>query len=144
MSISISDFETKNIVLPLPPKSLSANAEHAVYARFMRYLRCVPNSKVEIKVLSAVQFTADILDYSDAQVAKILVDLGLRAARLAFPAEFLAYADSALMRERYEVGGPNEHLMALQSHWADVGEDQFAGMKRQYSMLDAEGLFARS
>ncbi len=143
MSIYPTDFKTDNIVFPLPPKSLSADTEHAVYARFMRYLRCVPNSRVEIKVLSAIQFTADILDYSDAQVSKILVDLGLRAARMAFPAEFLDYADNALMRQRHEVGGPNSQLMGLQSHWANIGEDPFAGVKRQYSLLD-EGCYVGS
>ena len=137
MTLLMQDIHDSDIItFPLPPEDLSADAEQAVYARFMRYLRCVPNSRVEIKVLSAIQFTGDILDYNDAQVAKILVDLGLRAPRIAFPAEFLAYRDSALMRDRHEVGAPNRALLALQSHWANIGEDPFAGAKRQYSLLD--------
>ena len=135
--------QSERILLPMPPKpeTLDCQAEHAVYAQFMRYLRCVPNSRVDIKILSSIQFTADILNYSDAHVAKLLVDLGLRAPRMAFPACFLSYADGALMRDRHDIYGPNEALLSLQIHWARVGEDQFAGVKRQYSLLD-EAIYA--
>src|SRR5690606_29181979 len=51
--------------------------ETEIFARFMRHMRNVPNSRTEIKVLSSIQFTADMMDMSDALVAKILVDMGL-------------------------------------------------------------------
>lgn len=129
--------KTQNVNYPLPPE-IQDNKDMDVYARFMRYLRHVPNSRAEIKVLSAIQFTADMLDYSDAHVGKLLVELGLRAPRMAFPAEFLAYADQALMRNGWDVGGPSPALEELQAFWADIGEDRFAGFKRDYPLL-AEG-----
>ena len=56
--------EEHRIALPLPPSSTASNAEEMdVYARFMRHLRHVPNNRMEIKILSAIQFTADMLDY---------------------------------------------------------------------------------
>lgn len=126
---------TERVTLPLPSSSLSNMTDQAVYARFMRYLRLVPNSRMEIKVLSAIQFTADMLDHSDAHVAKILVDLGLRAPRRAFPACFLEYADQALKRDRYDAGGPNAQLLDLLEHWDQVGEDTLS--IRQYCLIDA-------
>lgn len=132
-----------NIILPLPPEqSDDLKFEMAIYARFMRYLRHVPNRRPEIKVLSAIQFTADMLDASDAHVGKVLVDLGLRAPRMAFPAEFLDYADSSFGRTDWAVGAPNNALQSLQNFWFKIGEDPFAGVKRQYSLLDEE-IFAQ-
>lgn len=131
-----SHVNGKNITLPLPPEGAYDASEMDVYARFMRHLRHVPSSRLEIKVLSAIQFTADMMGHSDAHIAKLLVDLGLRAPRMAFPADFLEYADNALMREDWEVGAPSRGLSELQTYWAQIGEDQFAAFKRQYSLLD--------
>lgn len=125
----------QSVILPLPPE-LQEDGDMKVYARFMRYLRHVPNSRMEIKVLSAIQFTADILDCSDAHVAKLLVDLGLRAPRMAFPAEFLAFADQSLVRNEWDVGGPSKGMVALQTHWNEIGEDKFAAFKREYPLLE--------
>ena len=105
------------VVLPLPPQISCAGDDMEIYGRFMRYLRHVPNSRVDIKILSAIQFTADMMNYSDAQVAKILVDMGLLAPRMAFPADFLTYADAALMRSGWVVGGPTAGLINLKNHW---------------------------
>lgn len=128
-------------LLPLPPNTLSFDRDDAavnmeIYARFMQHLRRVPNSRMEIKILSAIQFTADMMDYTDAQVAKVLVDLGLRAPRAAMPADFLSFADAALMRSRWDVGGPNEALLALKDHWDRTGEDKFAAFRGAYSLVN--------
>lgn len=120
----------KNIILPTPPQPLSEKEDSTVYDRFLNHVRHVPNSRLEIKILSAIQFTADMLDHSDAHVAKILVDLGLRAPRMAFPVDFLSYIDNALMRSGWEVGGPTESLLELKSHWDQTGEDRFAAFRR--------------
>lgn len=125
------------VKLPLPPE-LQQSGEMKVYARFMRYLRHVPNSRMEIKVLSAIQFTADILDHSDAHVAKVLVDLGLRGPRMAFPAEFLNFADKALLRSGWEVGGPSKGILELKAYWDRIGEDKFSVLTGEYPLL-AEG-----
>lgn len=123
------------LVLPLPPQDPAMTEEMEIYARFFRHLRHVPHSRMDIKILSSIQFTADFLDHSDAHVAKILVDLGLRAPRMAFPADFLRFADDSLMRSGWEVGGPSAALMALNHFWDISGEDKFAGFKRDYSLL---------
>lgn len=122
--------------LPLPPPDLAMQKdEMAIYARFMRHLRHVPNSRMEIKILSAIQFTADMLYHSDAHVAKVLVELGLRGPRLAFPADFLSYIDQALMRSEWDVGGPTEAMKDLKAFWDNIGEDKFGSVKAGYDLL---------
>jgi hypothetical protein len=118
-----------NVVLPLPPLSAQADAEREIYARFMRHLRNVPNSCLQIKVLSAIQFTADMLDIGDSLVAKTLVDCGLRAPRKAFPSDYLQFIDRALMRSGWEVGGPSASAAELKNHWDKIGEDKFAAVR---------------
>jgi hypothetical protein len=135
-TVANSNSNHFGVVLPLPPQLGTGADDMALYARFMRHLRLVPNSRMEIKVLSAIQFTADMLDHSDAHVAKLLVDLGLRAPRMAFPADFLKYADTALMRSDWDVGAPTHGLLALKEYWDRTGEDKFAAFKSEYSLLD--------
>ncbi len=122
------------MVLPLPPTEKEATSEMEIYARFMRHLRMVPNSRAEIKILSAIQFTADMTDVGDALIAKTLVDLGLRAPRRAFPASYLDHVDRSLMRSGWEVGGPSASTLALKEHWDGIGEDPFAAFRREYSL----------
>lgn len=117
------------VVLPLPPED-QAPTDMDIYARFMRHLRNVPNSRMEIKILSAIQFTADMLDIGDALVAKTLVDCGLRAPRQSFPAEYLEFIDKSLLRSGWEVGGPSASAAELKAHWDKIGEDKFAPFRR--------------
>jgi len=125
----------ERIVLPLPPAAVEeARFEMEVYARFMSHLRQVPNSRMEIKILSAIHFTADIMDTSDALVSKTLADLGLRAPRKSFPVTFLDFVDKSTMRSAWELGTPPVSVVALKQHWDRIGEDRFAGvMPRHYS-----------
>lgn len=118
---------TERIVLPLPP-SLGDDSkfEMEVYARFMRHLREVPNSRMEIKIFSAIQFTADMMDHGDALIAKLLVDMGLRAPRKAFPITFLDFADKASTRTIWNGGSIPPSVSALKEHWHQIGEDRFA------------------
>lgn len=120
----------ERIALPLPPHMADEyRDEMEIYARFMRHLRHVPNNRMEIKILSAIQFTADMLDYSDAHIAKLLVELGLRAPRMAFPADFLSYADQALMRRGMETGSPSQGIRQLKEFWDMIGESKLSGFK---------------
>lgn len=132
-----TEFISSGVELPIPREN-EDDASMEIYARFMRHLRHVPNNRGAIKVLSAIQFTADMIDYSDANVAKVLVDMGLRAPRLAFSADFLEFADQALMRSGWDVGGPNTALVELRQHWDRLGEEKFTALTRRYSILDEQ------
>lgn len=118
-------FQNHNVVLPIPPDAVPAmRNEMEIYARFMRHLRDVPTRRMEIKILSAIQFTADIMDRSDAEIARALVELGLRAPRLSFPAEFLKHADMTLSRKAWEIGAPSAAMRDLHDLWQKTGESQ--------------------
>ena len=127
--------------LPMPPKRQDGIAME-VYARFMGHLRQVPHRRQEIKILAAIQFTACMVDYTDAQIAKMLVDMGLRVGRDGLPADYLVFADACLMRSGWVVGGPNTALMALKAHWDEIGEDTFAPFHQEYAY--AQGVSASS
>ncbi|NCT40314.1 MAG: hypothetical protein GW778_01455 [Alphaproteobacteria bacterium] len=126
---------SNRIELPLPP-SKDQYVEMDVYARFMQHLRRVPHNRMEIKILSAIQFTADMMGYTDAQISKMLVDMGLRVGRVGLPMEYLDFADASLMRSGWEVGGPTASLAALKGHWDEIGEDKFAAFRREYALVD--------
>lgn len=111
--------------LPLPPGPAKP-AEMEIYARFMRHLRHVPSEQMDIKVLSAIQFTADLLDLKDDLVSKVLVDLGLRIKRSAFPKAYLDFADQSLMRKGWELGGPVASTIQINRFWEAIGESRFA------------------
>lgn len=136
MKHHITETKASNTVLPLPPEQLKQAEELDLYVRFMRHLRHVPSSRTEIKILSAIQFTADMTCNSDAHVAKTLVDMGLRAPRVAFPADFLKFADASLMRSGWEVGGPTKALGELKAFWDQIGEDKFERFKGEYPLVD--------
>ena len=134
---------TERIALPLPPPpGTEARFEMEVYARFMRHLRHVPNSRMEIKILAAIQFTADMMDASDALVAKTLADLGLRAPRKAYPVSFLDFADKAVSRSIWDNGPPPACVLALRDHWDRIGEDRFSILARDRYPVYSEGVYA--
>lgn len=123
-SASHCAIPSTSVYLPTSFTTDFSGMEEMMIDRFMQYLVHVPNRRVEIKILSAIQFTADMLDCSDAHVSKTLVDHGLRAARMAFPMEFLTYVDQALTRSEWEVGGPNRALLELKAYWDKSGESR--------------------
>jgi hypothetical protein len=134
--------ESERIALPLPPMpGEEARFEMEVYARFMRHLRHVPNSRMEIKILASIQFTADMMDTSDALVAKTLSDLGLRAPRKAFPVTFLDFVDKSTARRHNGLGTPPPSIVALKEHWDRIGEErQTVGLYDTYGFYkDAVG-----
>lgn len=125
---------SSNVTLPLPPQNINARSEMEIYARFMRHLRLVPNSRFEIKVLSSIQFTADMLDITDALVAKTLVDLGLRCPRNALPMAYLDFVDTSLLRSGWVVGAPTKSAAELKQFWDKIGEDKFAAYRRDVAV----------
>lgn len=134
--------ETARVILPLPPSASEDDKfEMDVYARFMRHLRMVPNSNLDMKVLSAIQFTADAMDCSEAMIAKVLVDLGLRAPRRAFPMAFLEFADRSQRRASWDQGAAPEAVMILDHHWTQIGEACFVSMKRSKYAVQPESVY---
>ena len=131
MSLAIGEDEgARDVEFPLPPKDIEGQAfQMEIYARFMRHFRMVPNNDVAIKILSAIQFTADMMDLRDELVAKTLVDLGLRAPRRAFPQAYLAYIDTSLLRNGFDIGGPDDSMRGLKIFWDDLREDKFASVR---------------
>ena len=154
---TFSGRPTEQIVLPLPPIMTDLEAgqdtrfEMEVYARFMRHLRNVPNSRMEIKILSSIQFTADMLDIGEELVAKTLADLGLRAPRKAFPGTFLDFCDKCLLRRNWESGldarkdlsGPPKAVLWLKDHWDSIGEDRFGPLPIKYAVFNDGALVSR-
>lgn len=140
MKSNDNHFEGTNILLPFPPTDIKAEFEMEIYVRFMRHLRNVPSSRPEIRILAAIQFVADMMDIQDAVVAKTLVDLELRAPRMAFPESYLESVDNIMMRQIHEPEFANTALKDLYHYWQSTGEDKFAAFKRYYPTL-AEGIF---
>ncbi len=125
-----------DVLLPIPPADTKDAMVLEIYARFMRHVSLVPNSRMEIKILSAIQFTADMMDLNDAIVAKTLADIGLRAPRKAFPESYLEHVDHSLMRSGWDVGGPCGSSIEMKQHWDKTGEDRFAAFRREYSLVN--------
>ncbi len=120
--MTIANTNDKARKIMMPSVGDAQEAERELYQAFVGHIRHVPTSRTEIKILSSIQFTADALNLSDAHVSKMLVEMGLRAPRLAFPLEFLDYADACLMRYGWDVGAPSEALIALRDYWFKLGE----------------------
>jgi hypothetical protein len=129
------------IILPSTPNTSVESLEMAVYVRFMRRVAEVPNSRLEIKILHALQFTADMTGLEVIEVAATLVDCGLRAPRLAFPACFLAVADAALLRDRGTIGAAGSSLTDLKHHWGGLGEDIWAAALQPQPLRVPQTLF---
>ncbi len=110
------------IMLPNAPFATHGD-EFVIHAAFMRALRAAPG-RLEIKILNAIQSCADATDNSDAYVSKILVDMGLRAPRLAFPSDFLDHIDAAVSRSRLHANPLNVPYVELIQHWQMTGDDR--------------------
>ena len=129
------------VVLPFPPENSDEfRLEMDVYARFMRHLRTKSHSREEVRILTTIQYVSDMMIMDEALVTKLLVDMGLRAPRLALPEAYLEHADMALMRDPCEIGSANEALRDLKDHWDHIGEDRLAAFRRIYPSL-TEGLY---
>ncbi len=126
-----SQLEARNVTLPLPPplpeKENSCRMEHEIYARFMSFLRHAASGNIEIKILTSIQSTANALDYSEALVSKILVDLGLRAPQRAFPHAYLSHVERSRQRSFWQQGSATAPVKDLCHFWADPDHAPFRG-----------------
>lgn len=140
---SMNTFSSR-IVLPLPPADPVAQAmEMDVYAQFMRHLRHLNHSRIEVKILNSIDYVAHMTGNSEAHVAKILVDLGLRAPRFALPASYLDFADTAMVRPTYSLA-PSQALKELEHHWEEIGDDRFAAIRQQNWLRLDDDMFSRA
>ena len=117
----IDSHNTEHIHLPLPP-CIDQNLEHqkfamAVYARFMRHMRYSERRRESVKVLESIRFVADLMDHSDAHIAKVLTTLGMRAPRAAYPQAFLDFVDNAMRCSAWQLGAADSKLKDLYSYW---------------------------
>ncbi|MGE4312667.1 MAG: hypothetical protein AB7E85_00160 [Pseudobdellovibrionaceae bacterium] len=139
----VNSFSSK-IILPLPPEDPITQAmEMDVYAQFMRHLRHLNHSRMEVKILNSIDYVAHMTGNSEAHVTKILVDLGLRAPRFALPASYLDFADAAMVRTAYALA-PSQALRELEHHWEEIGDDRFAALRQQNWLRMDEDLFSRA
>ena len=100
-----------------------------IISHFFQCLRDAKHSRPDVCILLAIQRTADATANSDAYVAKVLVEAGLRAPRMSFPGEYLDYVTQALIRHPHHMGAATVHDKDLYAHWASIGDDPFVGME---------------
>lgn len=123
------------VILPLSPID-DSTLEAQICQKFVKHLRHVPSSRTSVKILSSIQYAADMLGCNDGHVAKVLVDYGLRASRDAFPEIFLEHVDASFTRAPYDVGAPCWSYRQLHDHWTMIGDDLFAHTKRDYALRE--------
>lgn len=133
MTNIISLFEDTNITLPQRVQFEGQSDEADICIRFLRHLSLVPSSRLDIKILSSIQFVADTMDYNDAHVSKILIDNGLRAPRSAFPAAFLNFIDVSFTRDALAINSSYNDLRDLALYWQQHGESVFYVAERDYA-----------
>lgn len=109
---------THAVTLPYADFDSGHEDQLDVYLRFIGHFRSVPVSRIETKILTSIQFTADLMECSDAHIAKVLVEIGLRAPRDAFPIDFLNYFDRSMKRTGWAVGAPSEAMLDLSDSWS--------------------------
>ncbi len=124
------------ITLPYLDELQSTSEQWEIYSRFMGHMRHVPVSRMEIKILSSIQFSADMMYSSDAYISKELVEMGLCAPRIAFPVEFLDYADSSALRCGFDIGAPSDAMMSLIKQWSTNTEQlKFASFRHIHNVV---------
>lgn len=97
---------------PLPPTMFHRFADGMdVYVRFMRHLRVSHHARASVNILLAIDAVTASTDHDALSTAMILVDLGLRAPRAAFPAVFLDLIDGSFGRDL------SPAVVDLVQHW---------------------------
>lgn len=117
ITVTIAPPKEERIFLPVPPLHNGDLMTMEIYTRFMRHLRLLPAARGVVRILSAIEFSSDILDLNDAVVTKVLADMGLRAPRCALPQSYLDYVDRSLERTHWDVGGPSPSSLAMWDYW---------------------------
>jgi len=87
------------------------------------FLNALNHSDQQSDVLYAIDKTSSLTGNSDALVAKLLVDNGLKAPRDCFPSDFLKHVDHIAEGQRLNFcGNINQSFRCLISFWNGVDD----------------------
>jgi len=114
-----------SVVLPHLTDQTDSDRQE-IYMAFIRALRDAPHRRMEVRVLCAIHAAADATGNSDAYATRVLVDLGLRAPRLALPGDFLEHADTHLLRGQPGPVPVPQSYIDLAGHWQALGDGLYA------------------
>ena len=107
--------------------------EHEIVQMFLHCYEEKGHGRGEIRILSSIHAVADISGHGDAYIAKLLVDHGLRAPRMAFPQEFLDHVDQSCLRQgRANFSTLSSAYKSLMDFWVRCGDDIFAFVRQDY------------
>lgn len=108
---------TTLITLPNVDSIILDDLQFDIYNTFTSHIAEASISRMEMKILSSIHFTADFLGDSDALISNELVEMGLRAPRIAFPMEFLEYVDSVRLKDHGHILAPSRAIRSLCNIW---------------------------
>jgi glycine cleavage system protein P-like pyridoxal-binding family len=124
-----------HIRYPIPPTVFDKYAEELdTYVRFMRLLRTTRGPRADIRILRTIQSVADTTGLHDDDIAHVLVDLGLRAPRMAYPASFLQRIDAAQQRATAGMASVTTSIRSLIEHW-QITENNAGGASQKAKIL---------
>ena len=114
-------------------QSATDRFEHEIVQMFLHCYRGNVHHRGEIRILSSIHTVADVSGHGDAYIAKLLVDHGLRAPRLAFPQDFLDHVDQSCLRQgRANFSTVSATYKSLMDFWVRCGDDIFAFLRQNY------------
>lgn len=122
--------DLSDYILPISPAARDS-FESQLCQTFLRQLRQAYAGRMSVKVLSSIRYTSEAMIASEAHIAKILVDYGLRAPRAAFPKSFLDYADHSIKKQPNSKEAARYSCRELYEHWLNIGD--YSGFSKAYS-----------
>ena len=89
---------------------------------FMTYFHNIKSDDPAFKTYCAIHFAAEELHNSAENIARMLVEIGLRAPIEAFPKSFTNYIEEKQDRERWDLNGLTTAQKELASLWQEPDE----------------------
>ena len=112
--------------MPVPPAE--SHPDHEYYQAFVRAMNRLPRqAPVGQKLLTSIQQTADQMGTSEAHVARLLVDYGMRAPREAYPNSFVEFVDRyPIPRNAVERAALDTDVIELKDFWNGLTQQEIA------------------
>ena len=107
-------------IMPLPPED--GKFAHECYMTFMHHMNRAAGPGLDQRILSAISYTAKATDNSTAHISQLLVEMGLRAPKAAFPGDFISHITERLGRDAWMLGAPTANQMDLARIWQKTPE----------------------